>query len=67
LAYCTGIRRWLCSTKTTRAMTRKPMRMMPMKTSQRPSRCWMAHSEAGKPAAIEVKMSRDMPLPMPGR
>ncbi len=27
--------------------------------------CWMASKEPGKPAAIAVKMSRDIPLPMP--
>ena len=26
LAYCTGIRRWACSTKTTAAMTARPSR-----------------------------------------
>ena len=36
-----------------------------MKTSQRPSFCWMAHSEPGKPDAMDVKMRTDMPLPMP--
>ena len=36
-----------------------------MKMSQRPSCCWMAHSELGNAAAIEVKISSDMPLPMP--
>ena len=36
-----------------------------MKMSQRPSCCWMAHSELGNDAAIEVKISSDMPLPMP--
>jgi hypothetical protein len=39
--------------------------MIPMKMSHRPSACWIAHSELGKPAAIEVKISSDMPLPMP--
>ena len=45
-------------------MTAKPMRMMPRKTVH-PERCWIAQREGGKPAAIEVKMSSDMPLPMP--
>ena len=36
-----------------------------MKTSQRPSLLLIAHSELGNGAAIEVKISSDMPLPMP--
>ena len=36
-----------------------------MKVSQRPLWVWMDHSEPGNRAAIEVKISSDMPLPMP--
>ncbi len=45
-------------------MTTKPMAMMPRKIVQ-PERCWIAHSELGNRAAIEVKMSSDIPLPTP--
>src|SRR5665811_2602149 len=65
LAYCTGTRRCDCSTMTTSAMTRKPMRMTMIKTSQRPLELWIAARDCGKREAIEVKISSDMPLPMP--
>ena len=64
LAYCTGMRRWACSTKTTRATITRPTATTTEKTPQ-PRERRICHSEVGKPAAIEVKISSDMPLPMP--
>src|SRR6478735_3702166 len=64
LAYCTGMRRWDCSTKTTAAMTNMP-RMMMSRNVPQPLFSLMAHSEPGKPAAMDVKIMSDMPLPTP--
>ncbi len=64
LAYCTGIRRWACSTKTTRATSTRPAAITTVKRVQ-PRCSLICHSEEGKPDAIEVKISSDMPLPMP--
>ena len=63
LAYCTGIRRWPCSTNTTLAMMARPKTQTPAKT--RPPLLRMLAPSAGIRAAIEVKISSDMPLPMP--
>ena len=63
LAYCTGIRRWPCSTNTTLAMMASPKKQTPTKT--RPPLRRMFAPSAGIRAAIEVKISSDMPLPMP--
>src|ERR687892_507235 len=64
LAYWTGIRRWDCSTNTTSATTTRPTRETIVKVAQ-PRVCWMAHSALGNVAMIWVKISSDMPLPMP--
>ncbi len=63
-AYCTGMRRCDCSTKTTRATTTMPTASTRRKTSK-PRDVAMAHMAAGNCAAIEVKMRMDMPLPTP--
>ncbi len=62
------MRRWPCSMKTTKPTRMQPIAMMERKTTQPPPSLelsLMAHSELGKPEAMEVKISRDMPLPMP--
>ena len=66
LAYCTGMRRCDCSTNTTSAMTSTTIAMTTMNfegavvaTRDRPD------GAVGKLAAIDVKMSSDMPLPTP--
>ena len=64
LAYCTGMRRCDCSTNTTSATTTMPTASTRRKTSK-PRDCQIAHIDAGKAAAIEVKIRIDMPLPMP--
>ena len=63
-AYCTGIRRWACSMKMTAAMISRPITTTMPKTHQPFAFC-TAHSEDGKPATTWVKISSDMPLPMP--
>src|SRR6185312_7173311 len=68
LAYCTGTRRWPCSMKTTRPTSTMPTAMTPKKTTQPPPSeedCLMDHSWVGSCEAIEVNISRDMPLPTP--
>ena len=64
LAYCTGMRRWESSTNTTSAMTTRPSAVTTSMTS-RPLLFLIAHIEPGKPAAMDVKISSDMPLPTP--
>ncbi len=63
-AYWTGIRRWACSMKMTAAMITSPIAITTPKTHQ-PWLCWTSHIEAGKVATTWVKISSDMPLPMP--
>ena len=63
LAYCTGMRRWPCSTNTTLAMMARPNRQTPANT--RPPLDMIWRPSAGIRAAMPVKISRDMPLPMP--
>ncbi len=63
-AYCTGIRRWACSMKMTAAMMIRPTATTMLNVSQ-PLVWRTAHSEAGKVATTWVKISSDMPLPMP--
>ena len=68
LAYCTGIRRWACSTKMTPAITTRPRAITSRKTTQplEPGRATRRlHSADGKVAAIWVKIITDMPLPTP--
>ena len=65
LAYCTGIRRWACSTKTTRAtMTNPTIMTVPnsIQPSAREPSSLMAHRAEGKVAAIEMNIRIDMPL-----
>ncbi|CAM5711963.1 hypothetical protein SALBM135S_01196 [Streptomyces alboniger] len=67
-AYCTGIRRCACSTKTTRpTMTRPTAMTVPnsIQPSARSPCSLMAHRALGKVAAIEMNIRIDMPLPMP--
>ena len=64
LAYSTGMRRCDCSTNTTAAMITIP----PSTTATASSMLWLvaiAAMDCGKRAAIEVKISSDMPLPTP--
>ena len=68
LAYCTGMRRWDCSTKMTPAITTRPRAITSRKTTQpwEPGRAtFRPHSALGKVAAIWVKIITDMPLPTP--
>ena len=64
LAYCTGMRRCDCSTKTTQVMTTSPIAHTPRKMPQ-PRVRRISPSADGKVAAMDVKISRDMPLPTP--
>ena len=68
LAYCTGMRRCACSTKTTPAITSRPTATTNTSSSQ-PWLPWWAvlidHIDEGKRAAIWVKIRIDMPLPTP--
>ncbi len=63
-AYCTGMRRWACSMNTTPVMMRTPMASTKMKTHQ-PRFSLICQPSDGSRAAIEVKISTDMPLPTP--
>ena len=64
-AYCTGMRRWLCSTNTTTAMTANSSNNS-RNVLMGPFDEWnTAKMFAGNAAAIEVKISSDMPLPTP--
>ena len=63
-AYCTGIRRCACSMKMTAAMITRPITSTTPKVHQ-PSPVATAQSDDGKVATTWVKMSNDMPLPMP--
>ena len=63
-AYCTGIRRCACSMKMTAAMMSSPITTMTRRPI-RPSYSPTDHSEVGKLATTWVKISSDMPLPMP--
>ena len=65
LAYCTGMRRWDCSTKTTSAMTSTMIASTTMNLLTPPLPPAIDHMFEGNRAAIEVKISRDMPLPTP--
>jgi hypothetical protein len=62
LAYCTGTRRCDCSTNTTMRDHQEPDEKTRMKVSHRPLWVWIAIRESGKRAAIEVKISSDMPV-----
>ena len=62
-AYWTGIRRWACSMKMTAAMITSPTTRTIPKTHQ-PFYKPTAYSEAGR-WRPPVKISRDIPLPMP--
>ena len=64
LAYWTGTRRWACSTKTTATTSATPMAMTAANVAA-PLVFWIAHSWEGNVAMIEVKISNDMPLPIP--
>ena len=64
LAYWTGIRRCDSSTKTMASMVSRPIPMTIANTRQ-PCVWTTWPRPAGKPAAMEVKISRDMPLPTP--
>ncbi len=64
LAYCTGMRRWPCSTNTTPTMmasaaTQTAAKMTPPRLSR------MLLPSPGMRAAMPTKISSDMPLPMP--
>ena len=59
------MRRWDCSTKTTSGHDDEAQQDDAEEGVPAAFFCWMAHSEAGKPDAIDVKISSDMPLPMP--
>ena len=64
LAYCTGMRRWPCSTNTTPMMmisaaTQTAAKTMPPRLSR------MVLPSDGMRAAMPAKISSDMPLPMP--
>ena len=64
LAYCTGIRRWPCSTNTTPTMmisaaTQTAAKMAPPRLSR------ICLPSEGMRAAMPAKISSDMPLPMP--
>src|SRR5882757_5429765 len=64
-AYCTGIRRWAGSTKTT--MT-NPTAITARNSTQPPAilpETLIAHSELGKLDAMATNIRIDMPLPMP--
>ncbi len=58
------MRRWDCSTKTTPIMTTSATRTISEKVIH-PCSWKICPSALGNEAAIEVKISRDMPLPMP--
>ena len=64
LAYCTGMRRWACSTNTTAVMVTRAT-ISTMASTNAPLLWKIAANCAGKPARIEAKISSDMPLPMP--
>ena len=64
LAYCTGTRRWDCSTNTTQVITTSPTASTERNTPQ-PRVRRISPSAEGKVAAMDVKMSSDMPLPTP--
>ena len=63
-AYCTGMRRCDCSTKTMSAMMMRPTART-MKKVFGPFAVQIEPIARGKLAAIEVKISNDIPLPMP--
>ncbi len=63
-AYWTGIRRCACSMKMTAAMMTRPMAITTPNTHQ-PWPLATAHIELGKVATTWVKISSDMPLPIP--
>ena len=63
-AYCTGIRRCACSTNTTAATTRIPTAQT-KRNANKPFCNLIDQSWPGKPAAIDVKIKIDIPLPTP--
>ena len=64
LAYCTGMRRWPCSTNTT--TVRMTSAATQTKVNTRPPRLSrMVLPSDGMRAAMPAKISSDMPLPMP--
>src|SRR5262249_3057093 len=64
LAYCTGMRRWPCSTNTTPMMMIRAATQTALKsTGPRVSRIVLPSD--GMRAAMPAKISSDMPLPMP--
>lgn len=65
LAYCTGMRRCDCSTKTTAIMMRRPIAMTMTSVVIPPVPAAIAPNADGNEAAIDVKMSSDIPLPTP--
>ena len=64
LAYCTGMRRWPCSTNTTPTMMINAAMQTAVKTiGPRLSRMFLPSD--GMRAAMLAKISSDIPLPMP--
>ena len=63
-AYCTGMRRWPCSTKTTSARTTSETSIVRAKEKV-PRLTKTLMNCAGIVAMIEVKIRSDMPLPTP--
>ncbi len=64
LAYCTGMRRCACSTKTTATMIANPSRQIRVKMNA-PLLSRIVLPSDGMRAAIEVNISTLMPLPTP--
>ena len=65
LAYCTGMRRCDCSTKTTAATITQTDGDDEEEGLEALGLCDAPERASGKRAAIDVKISSDMPLPMP--
>ena len=63
-AYCTGMRRWPCSMNTIAVMIIRP-RMITRTNVVAPLVCRICEPWLGNREAIEVKISSDMPLPLP--
>jgi hypothetical protein len=64
LAYWTGTRRWDCSTNTTQVITTSPTAST-VRNRPHPRVRRISPSAEGNVAAMDVKISRDMPLPTP--
>src|SRR5262249_17684619 len=64
LAYCTGMRRWPCSTNTTPVMMMRAAQPTALKMAG-PGDSRMDLPSAGMRAQMLEKISSDMPLPMP--